>query len=128
MNFDIDKIEKLALVKSKSKKIDINLTPEEIEFMSNIFNAIINSDNYSVAMKYLAGINELSVSDIKFIKNIYYYYFADNDEKRIYNDKIRELKKENRTRGFIDFSVVMAFTIFIVFVGISLAVLLYNLL
>ena len=70
MKFDIDRIEKIALKKSKSNKIDINLTKEEIEFMSNIFNTIINSDDYGVAMRYLAGINELSVSDIKFIKNI----------------------------------------------------------
>lgn len=128
MEFDIDRIEKLALKKSKLKKIDINLTPEEIEFMSKIFNAIINSDDYDITMKYLAGINSLSVSDIKFIRNVYFYYFADNEEKRIYNDKIREIKKANRTRGFIDFSTVITLTIFIGFIGISLAFLIYNLL
>ena len=54
MKFDMTKIEKLAL--SKTKKTTINLTEEEISFMSNIFNSIINSEDYETTIKYLAGI------------------------------------------------------------------------
>lgn len=126
MNFDMTKIEKLAL--SKTKKTTINLTEEEISFMSNIFNSIINSEDYETTIKYLAGINEMSISDIKFIRNVYNYYFADQDEKNIYKDKMDEIKKEKRKQGFIDLTAVISFTIFIVAFGITLAFLIYNLL
>ena len=126
MKFDMTKIEKLAL--SKTKKTTINLTEEEISFMSNIFNSIINSEDYETTIKYLAGINEMSISDIKFIRNVYNYYFADQDEKNIYKDKMDEIKKEKRKQGFIDLTAVISFTIFIVAFGITLAFLIYNLL
>ena len=126
MKFDMTKIEKLAL--SKTKKTNIELTEEEISFMSHIFNSIINSEDYKTKIKYLAGINEMSISDIKFIRNVYNYYFADQDEKNIYKDKMDEIKKEKRKQGFIDLTAVISFTIFVGVVGITLAFLIYNLL
>lgn len=126
MKFDMTKIEKLAL--SKTKKTNIELTEEEISFMSHIFNSIINSEDYETTIKYLAGINEMSISDIKFIRNVYNYYFADQDEKNIYKDKMDEIKKEKRKQGFIDLTAVISFTIFVGVVGITLAFLIYNLL
>lgn len=123
-DFDITKIEKLAL--SKYNKKDINFTEQEISFMSNIFNTIINSEDYNSIVMYLAAVNGTSVSIIKFIKNIYLKYFADADEKRIYYDKIRELKSENRKKGFIDFSIVITLITFISVIGITIALLMYK--
>lgn len=122
----MSRIEKVAL--SRTKKINVELTDEEIAFMSNIFNTIINSDNYDSAMEYLAGINGMSISDIKFIRKVYCFYFADHEEKIIYNNKMKKLKRENRKRGFIDFSAMILITIFIGVIGITLAFLIYNLL
>jgi len=94
MEFDVKRLEKLTL--SKTKKTPIDLTEDEIKFMSNIFNSIINSDDYESMIKYLAGINSMSISDIKLIKNIYAYYLASRDEKMIYNDKMKQLRKEKK--------------------------------
>ena len=125
MEFDIKKLEKMPL--SKSNIHNINFTAGEIDFMANIFNTIINSDNYDVVTEYLAGVNGMSVSDIKFIRNVYYLYFASREDKKIYNDKVKGLKKEKRRSGFINLSVVLTSTIFIGIVGITLAILIYNL-
>ena len=125
MEIDIKRIEKFALAKSK-KNINFDLTEEEISFMANIFNTIINSDNYDIVIRYLAGIHGMSVSDIKFIRNVYAYYLAPAEDKKIYYNKVKTLKKGNRKRGFIDFSAVLAFTIFLGVVGLTLAVFIYN--
>jgi len=124
MEFDVKRLEKLTL--SKTKKTPIDLTEDEIKFMSNIFNSIINSDDYESMIKYLAGINSMSISDIKLIKNIYAYYLASRDEKMIYNDKMKQLRKEKNKKGFIDFSVILSITVFICVIGVTLGVLLYK--
>lgn len=126
MNFDINKLEKLMI--SRSKRDKFNLTEEEISFMSKIFSTIINSDNYDSITEYLAGIYNMSVSDIKFIRNVYYLYYADNEDKKIYNEKMKEIRKEKTRRGFVDLSAVISFTIFLSVFGITLAYVLYNLL
>ena len=124
MEFDITKVERFAL--SKGKKSDVELTEEEISFMANIFYTIINSDNYDNIIMYLAGIHGMSISDIKFIRNVYAYYIAPDEDKKIYYDKVKSLKNEKRKRGFIDLSAMLAFTIFIGVVGLTLAVFIYN--
>jgi len=94
--------------------------------MANIFNTIINSDNYDTIIEYLAGIHGMSISDIKFIRNVYALYFAPVEDRLIYNNKMKKLRQEKRRRGFIDLSAVISFTYFILVVGITLAVALYN--
>jgi len=126
VEFDIGRLRVFAL--SKIKNVDINsyLTQEEISFMANIFNTIINSDNYDTIIEYLAGIHGMSISDIKFIRNVYALYFAPVEDRLIYNNKMKKLRQEKRRRGFIDLSAVISFTYFILVVGITLAVALYN--
>lgn len=122
MFFDLNKIEKFV-----SNTKEIALTEEEIAFMSNIFNSIINSEDYEITSSYLAGIYGMSVSDIKFIRNVYYRYFASKEEKRIYTDKISGIKKEKRRKGFIDLTIAVPITFLIGIIGITLACLLYYL-
>lgn len=126
MEFDINKLESLSLSKNKKSKID--LTEEEIAFMYNIFNLIINSEDYEQTTEYLAGIYNMSVSDIKFIRNFYFYKYASREEKLIYSQKNKELKKIRRKEGFIDITAMISITIVISVVGITLAIALYNLL
>lgn len=126
MSFDVSRLDKLANL--KSKKVNIDLTDDEISFMSNIFNAIIDSDDYEAMIKYLAGIHGMRVSDIKFIRNVYAFYLASNEEKLIYNNKLKELKKEKRKNGFVDLTAFISFMTFVGVVGISLAFFIYNLL
>lgn len=125
MEFDISKLEKIA--SCKKGQVNVNLTVEEISFMSNIFNTIINFENYEDIIQYLAGINCMSISDIKFIRNVYYYYYASNDEKKIYNEKMKEVRKVKRKNGFIDFWTVFTGLVLIGVIGIILALYLYNL-
>lgn len=126
MDFDVSRLEKLASL--NSKKVNIDLTDEEISFMSKIFNTIIDSEDYDSMIKYLAGIHGMSVSDIKFIRNVYAFYLASNEEKLIYNNKLKELKKAKRKNGFIDFTAMISFMTFVGVVGITLALFIYNLL
>ena len=123
----INKLEKLSLKKSKYNVDSIDLTSEEIEFMRNVFNTIINSDNYDTIIDYLAGTHDISVSNINFIKNVYFYYFATTEEKLIYSRKIKEKKKIKRKEGFIDITAMISITIVISVVGITLAFIFYNL-
>ena len=92
MEFDVNKLDGLVL--SKSRKIDVKLSQEEIEFMSNIYNTIINSEDYESTTRYLAGIYGMSISDIKYIRNVYYNKFASKEEKIEYYNKMKTLKKE----------------------------------
>lgn len=127
MIFDMNKLEKLSLIKSKSNISDINLTEEEIDFMRDIFHTIIKADNYDVVIEYLAGTKGMSVSDINFIKNVYFYYLATLEEKLIYSKKMKEVKKIKRKNGFIDTTAMISITIVISVIGITLAFVLYNL-
>lgn len=119
MNFNINKLYSL-----KNKKSIIDLTQQEIDFMSNIFYSVLNSEDYDEKIKYLAGIHEYSISDIKLIINIYLSHFADVEDKKNYNAKIAIKKKENTKQGFIDFSFVIVFTTIISLVGVTLAAIL----
>ena len=122
MNFDINKFYNLK--NKKSKEIKNNLTQEDINFTSNIFYSILNSEDYDEKIKYLAGIYELSISDIKLIINIYLSHFADKEDKNNYNEKINIKKKESAKQGFIDFSFVIVSTAIICNVGVTLATIL----
>jgi len=125
MEFDISKLEKIA--SCKKGQVNVNLTVEEISFMSNIFNTIINSENYENIIQYLAGINCMSISDIKFIRNVYYYYYASPDEKMIYSEKMQEVRKAKRRNGFIDFGTIFTGVVLIGVIGIFLVLYIYNL-
>ena len=122
MNFDINKLSNLK--NKKSKDIKNNLTQEDINFISNIFYSILNSEDYDEKIKYLAGIYELIISDIKLIINLYVSNIADKEEKKKYKDKITIKKKENAKQGFIDFSFVIVSTAIICVVGVTLAAIL----
>ena len=122
MNFDINKLYNLK--NKKNKDIKNNLTQEEIDFINNIFCSVLNSEDYDEKIKYLAGIHEYSISDIKLIINIYLSHFADVEDKKNYNAKIAIKKKENTKQGFIDFSFVIVFTTIISLVGVTLAAIL----
>lgn len=125
MEFDISKLEKVA--SCKKGEVNVNLTEEEINFMANIFNTIINSEDYDNTIEYLAGINCMSVSTIKFIRNVYFYYYASKDEKLVYNRKMKEVRKIRRRNGFIDFGTIFTGVVLIGVIGIILALYLYNL-
>ena len=95
--------------------------------MRNIFNIIIDSEDQESVIRYLAGINCMSISDVKFIRTTYYLYFADHDEKMVYNKKMKELKKESQKKGFIDFGMIISFLTLVSVIGITLALYIYNL-
>ena len=121
MEFDFNK---LNLSKREFDKSIF--TDNEVEFMSNIYNYIINFEDYDVAMSYLAGIHSVSILQIEQIRKIYYNYFASKEEKIIYSNKIKEINNLRRKEGFVDFSVVISFTTFLFGLGITLALILYN--
>lgn len=121
MNFDISK-----LYNFKDKKNRIELTQQEINFIRNMFYLVLNSEDYEQKIKYLAGIYEYSISDIKLIINIYLTNFADKEDKKNYNEKIKLIQLENTKNGFVNFGIVLVTTLFIIFSGFVFAILLYN--
>lgn len=122
MNFNINKFYNLK--NKKVKDIKNNLTQEDIDYITNIFYSILNSEDYDEKIKYLAGIHEYSISDIKLIINIYLLHFADAEDKKNYNEKIKIKKNENARQGFIDFSFVIVSTTIISLVGVTIAAIL----
>ena len=125
MEFDISKLERLSL--SKTKKDNLNLSDEEIRFMKDIFDAILNSDNQDTIIEYLSGIHGLSISDINFIKNVYFHLFATKEEQIEYVKIKKGITKTKRKEGFIDTTAMISITIFLSVVGLTLALILYNL-
>jgi len=129
MDFDINgliaKLEGLSL--SKNNKKDINLSEEEKNFMGNIFNTILNSDNQETIIEYLAGIYGRSTSDIYFIKNMYFYLLASKEEQLEYSKIKKEKTKARRKEGFIDTTAMISITIFFSVIGLTIALILYNL-
>lgn len=121
MNFNINKLYSL-----KNKKSIIDLTQQEIDFMSNIFYSVLNSEDYDEKIKYLAGIYEYSISDIKLIIDIYLLHYADKEDKKNYNEKLKIIQLENTKNGFANFGIVLVSTMFIIFSGFVFAILLYR--
>ena len=95
--------------------------------MKDIFDAILNSDNQDTIIQYLAGIHGLSISDINFIKNIYFHFFATKEEQIEYTKIKKSITKTKRKEGFIDITAMISITIFLSVVGLTLALLIYNL-
>lgn len=125
MKFDINKINTLVSNKSLNKD---NITNEEYEFMRNIYNFIIDSEDYESSIKMLAIIHELKESEIKYIKNIYFSCLATKEEKMPYFYMLEQTKKQNRkSMGFVNISVIISLLILLLTFGIYLGYILYNL-
>lgn len=116
-----------ALYMRKIKKDD--LTDEEINFMANMFNMVINSDDYVSTIKYLAGIHELSISDVELIVGTYFLRIASHVEKKQYMLFKEEQKKKNNAKslGFATISVISSVLILLTTFGIYVAYIIYNL-
>ena len=125
MKFDIKKIN--TLVSNKSLNRD-TITNEEYEFMRNIYNFIIDSEDYETSIKMLAIMYELKESEIKYIKNIYFSYLATKEEKMPYFYMLEQTKKQNRrSMGFANISIIISLLILLLTFGIYLGYILYNL-
>lgn len=125
MKFDIKKIN--TLVSNKSLNRD-TITNEEYEFMRNIYNSIIDSEDYETSIKMLAIIYKLKESEIKYIKNIYFSYLATKEEKMPYFYMLEQTKKQNRkSMGFANISIIISLLILLLTFGIYLGYILYNL-
>lgn len=114
---------------SKNKIDKTDLTTNEITFMSHIFNAVLDSEDYISTVKYLAGINEMSVSDIKLLIGIYFLKLASPDEKKEYSILKENIRKQNnsKSRGFASISIISSIVILILTFGIYVAYIIYNL-
>ena len=123
MDFDIDNF----LNKTRSKKnTTLEFTLEEINFMKNIFEMIVLSEDYDSKIKYLSGIYNISVDDINIIKNIYLTKYADKELKEEYLSNIKRENNIKKKEGFTLVSAIICFTIFISVFSITLALILYN--
>jgi len=125
MDLDMSKIITLGL--SKTKKTENNLTEDEKNFLSSIFSKISDSEDPEKAMEYLAGIYGITVSQIKLLRNVYYFYLATTEEKIQYNKKNKELQKVRKKEGFIDITAMISIAIVFCVIGLTLAYILYNL-
>ncbi len=114
---------------SKNKIDKTDLTTNEITFMSHIFNTVLDSEDYISTVKYLAGINEMSVSDIKLLIGIYFLKLASPDEKKEYSILKENIRKQNnsKSRGFASISIISSIVILILTFGIYVAYIIYNL-
>lgn len=114
---------------SKNKIDKTDLTTNEITFMSHIFNTVLDSEDYISTVKYLAGINEMSVSDIKLLIGIYFLKIASVDEKKEYSILKENIRKQNnfKSRGFASISIISSIVILILTFGIYVAYIIYNL-
>lgn len=114
---------------SKNKIDKTDLTTNEITFMSHIFNTVLDSEDYISTVKYLAGINEMSVSDIKLLIGIYFLKLASPDEKKEYSTLKENIRKQNnsKSRGFASISIISSIVILILTFGIYVAYIIYNL-
>ncbi len=130
MSFDIDELVKkiYEISLKKTKKVSFKLSDKEEEFISFVFDSIVNSDAPEFTTSYLASIYDLTTSEIKLIRNFYYLHYATNEDKNAY-EKMQSINmKKRRARGFIDITVMVSIVMIIFTIGISLAALLYNLL
>lgn len=116
VNFDITKLKNVN-----------NLSNEEIELIKSIGSYVIDSEDYEAIIRYLADIYGFSVLDIQEFIKVYLDNYAPGDEKEEYQNKIKEINKLKRKEGFVDVSAMISITIFICVVGITLAIVLYNL-
>lgn len=114
---------------SKNKIDKADLTTNEITFMSHIFNTVLDSEDYISTVKYLAGINEMTVSDIKLLIGIYFLKLASPDEKKEYSILKENIRKQNnsKSRGFASISIISSIVILILTFGIYVAYIIYNL-
>lgn len=114
---------------SKNKINKADLTTNEITFMSHIFNTVLDSEDYISTVKYLAGINEMTVSDIKLLIGIYFLKLASPDEKKEYSILKENIRKQNnsKSRGFASISIISSIVILILTFGIYVAYIIYNL-
>lgn len=114
---------------SKNKIDKADLTTNEITFMSHIFNTVLDSEDYISTVKYLAGINEMTVSDIKLLIGIYFLKIASPDEKKEYSILKENIRKQNnsKSRGFASISIISSIVILILTFGIYVAYIIYNL-
>lgn len=122
MNIDMEKIRKIEVNKNKDFKSNFN--EEDINFMRYVYNNMIESDSYESTNHYLAGIYELSVSDIKYLQKIYYYYFATDEERNLY---INPNLQTSKSSGFVNMSIITSLMILIGSFGILMAFIIYNL-
>lgn len=114
---------------SKNKVDKADLTTNEITFMSHIFNTVLDSEDYISTVKYLAGINEMTVSDIKLLIGIYFLKIASPGEKKEYSILKENIRKQNnsKSRGFASISIISSIVILILTFGIYVAYIIYNL-
>lgn len=125
LKFDINKINKLISNKSLNKD---NITIEEYNFMRNIYNFIIDSEDYDTSIKILAIMYDLKESDIKYIRNIYFSYLATKEEKMPYYYMLEQNRKQNKkSMGFVNISIIISLLILLLTFGIYLGYILYNL-
>lgn len=117
VNFDISRLKNVS-----------DLSNEDVEFIKGIGSRVIDSEDYEEYKKYLSEIYQLTVLEIEEIVKVYLDNYALEDEKEEYLKKIKEINSLKRKEGFIDISAMISVTIFICTVGITLAVILYNLL
>lgn len=117
VNFDISKFKSVS-----------DLSNEDVEFIKSIGSRMIDSEDYEEYKKYLSEIYQLTVLDVEKIVKVYLDNYALEDEKEEYLNKVKEINSLKRKEGFIDISAMISVTIFICTVGITLAVILYNLL
>lgn len=117
VNFDISRLKNVS-----------DLSNEDVEFIKGIGSRVIDSEDYGEYKKYLSEIYQLTVLEIEEIVKVYLDNYALEDEKEEYLKKIKEINSLKRKEGFIDISAMISVTIFICTVGITLAVILYNLL
>jgi len=115
----MNKIHSLSL-----KKNNIELTDEEKNFIRYIYLSIYDSEDEVATISYLSSVLGISISSIKYLKNIYFTYLATKEEKIEFAMK----KKQERNRGFVNISITLTITLLISVFGIVLAIILYNLL
>lgn len=125
LKFDINKIIQLVSNKSLSKD---NITDEEYEFMRNIYNFIIDSEDYETSIRTLAIMHELKESEVKQIRNIYFSYLATEEEKAPYYYMMEQTRNQNKkSKGFVNISIIISLLILLLTFGIYLGYILYNL-
>lgn len=124
MKLDFNKIDKLISKKSLTKD---SLSNEEVNFMRNIYNMIVDSEDYDNTVNMLSAVYNMGESDIKYIKNIYFLYFASKEEKDVYLYRKRQINNK-RSRGFANISIIISLFILMLTFGIYLGYILYNLL
>lgn len=122
MSIDIERIKKITIKKNSDFKSKFN--EQDVKFMSYVYNQMIESDCYEATNNYLAAINELNVSDINYLQKIYYYYFATEEERKLY---INPNLQTSKSSGFANMSIITSLMILIGSFGILVAFILYNL-